>query len=1178
MDNSFGIILILLVLWKANAFDIEINPSRDIYGVKYNHVYLLCEVKNAGSSKVTVSFAVNGKVLLRPPPYPLNWKRGKILMIRPLFVGRSDGFYECIANDTTGKSIRKGFRLTVKEEADLPYGFPKTPVPLQPLYLTEGDTAVLPCAATGSPKPTVRWFQSHFPIEFTDPRMKVLPDNSLQIVNLTMRSMGLFECEMSNSVGRRMSQRVGIFVKRKKKIKISPTLTRTQKDVTIDPESDVTLSCEATGTPKPVFSWYKNGRLQAGGTDGHLFLMGVIRSANYTCQARNGAAKDAESTSQLIVRPKPLTPSRPKFVGHTVSSITITWAKNDLEIYPITGYIIRYKIKGTFTWKEQAVKLPQMQFTYGGLRPYTFCEFQVIAVNNAGHSRPGRVAYFVSKEALPETPVINLLGKGVSDDSFNATWNAPLIPNGRIRRYRVYYTVDRNEPLSRWSLVYAGRTWKIIRRLEEHQVYYFKIQVVGYAGVGPMSTEVGIAKTQAGVPGQITYVRTTTIDSQSIAVSWKNPVYLGNGLDGYQVNYKDSGSWKKQPVEFGQNRTVLSGLSPYTTYTFTVSAKSFSGLGPPSEPIQARTLEDKPSGPPQGSRARPRSSTSIEVFWQPPLARLQNGKITGYNIRYTHIRTGTPKILSVDGSRRSAMLTGLRKFTKYTIWVTSTNSKGEGPPSNKFELFTDEDVPEGAPKDIRVQALNHSAISVRWKEPTEKSGRIRGYFVYYLHVQDDFQIFRHKTLPDFYDADNSQARHAVVSKKVQPSTTYRITVAAYTLKGDGARSRAVYVKTPKLLPPAPVIRRAVLVRPPQSTSVRLSWKPEIPGVMRYRIVYGKALSKFDNLADERSVFVRVSRRTKIFNNLDYGVWYCFKVSQETSVDWSSESRVWIKTPEGKPKGAPLGVKAITGSATSIKVSWASPDPWLRHGKIIKYVVKYKKVTGGEERSKELLISSPNTRLAIVVNGLQVNTRYSFRVSAFTKVGDGPYSVTVTSQTDNQDLPVVKSISIEQLTGTTVLIKWDPPAKQPGFTIIGYKVTVAGSKSYQDQTKATKTIKSSDEKVIKSPLSSAYFDTLKPFLFYTVSITIETSSGTGERNAKQFKTPSFAPPKAEPPRGVQTIDNKKISVILSPSSEINGPISFYHLCVVDYGQSRNKVDADKKKAAKVARQQQSIRDC
>lgn len=67
-------------------------------------------------------------------------------------------------------------------------------------------------------------------------------------------------------------------------------------------------------------------------------------------------------------------------------------------------------------------------------------------------------------------------------------------------------------------------------------------------------------------------------------------------------------------------------------------------------------------------------------------------------------------------------------------------------------------VPEGAPRDIRVQALNDSAISVSWKEPTEKSGRIRGYFVYYLNVKDNHELYPHKTLPDFYDAHNSQAR------------------------------------------------------------------------------------------------------------------------------------------------------------------------------------------------------------------------------------------------------------------------------------------------------------------------------------------------------------------------------------------------------------------------------------
>ena len=99
----------------------------------------------------------------------------------------------------------------------------------------------------------------------------------------------------------------------------------------------------------------------------------------------------------------------------------------------------------------------------------------------------------------------------------------------------------------------------------------------------------------------------------------------------------------------------------------------------------------EPSGPPQGYRARPRSSTSIEVFWNPPSRKLQNGVITGFNIMYTPVRDETPSVLSVDGTRRSAMLTGLRKFTKYTIWVSSKTAVGEGPPSNKFELFTDED-------------------------------------------------------------------------------------------------------------------------------------------------------------------------------------------------------------------------------------------------------------------------------------------------------------------------------------------------------------------------------------------------------------------------------------------------------------------------------------------------------
>lgn len=39
-----------------------------------------------------------------------------------------------------------------------------------------------------------------------------------------------------------------------------------------------------------------------------------------------------------------------------------------------------------------------MEFTYDGLRPFSICEFQVIAVNNAGQSRPGRTRLFHTDE------------------------------------------------------------------------------------------------------------------------------------------------------------------------------------------------------------------------------------------------------------------------------------------------------------------------------------------------------------------------------------------------------------------------------------------------------------------------------------------------------------------------------------------------------------------------------------------------------------------------------------------------------------------------------------------------------------------------------------------------------------------------------------------------------------
>ena len=69
------------------------------------------------------------------------------------------------------------------------------------------------CAATGNPQPQIKWFVSNRPLNLSHPRVSLLSDGSVKIVNVTRTGMGLFECEASNSIGSRVSRRAGIFVK-----------------------------------------------------------------------------------------------------------------------------------------------------------------------------------------------------------------------------------------------------------------------------------------------------------------------------------------------------------------------------------------------------------------------------------------------------------------------------------------------------------------------------------------------------------------------------------------------------------------------------------------------------------------------------------------------------------------------------------------------------------------------------------------------------------------------------------------------------------------------------------------------------------------------------------------------------------------------------------------------------
>ena len=99
----------------------------------------------------------------------------------------------------------------------------------------------------------------------------------------------------------------------------------------------------------------------------------------------------------------------------------------------------------------------------------------------------------------------------------------------------------------------------------------------------------------------------------------------------------------------------------------------------------------EPNAPPENVRGRNTSSTSILVQWDDVSQRDQNGIILSYTVTYKTLPGGTPTTEVVHTPTKQVTLTGLKKYTNYSITVFASTVKGDGNVSEPIIVITDED-------------------------------------------------------------------------------------------------------------------------------------------------------------------------------------------------------------------------------------------------------------------------------------------------------------------------------------------------------------------------------------------------------------------------------------------------------------------------------------------------------
>ncbi|KFO28580.1 Hemicentin-1 [Fukomys damarensis] len=230
------------------------------------------------------------------------------------------GAYHCMASSEGGSAAVPVF-LTVQVLPTIQHG-------QQILSTIEGIPIMLPCKASGIPKPSIVWTKKGELIPTGSPKFSAAADGSLYVVSPGGEQSGEYVCTATNAAG---------YAKRKVQLTVyvrprifGEHLGLTQDkpvEISVLAGEEVTLPCEVKSLPPPIITWAKEAQLISPLSPRHMFLPSgsmkitetrISDSGMYLCVATNIAGNVTQSVKLSVYVP-PKLQHGPKHVKVQVS-------------------------------------------------------------------------------------------------------------------------------------------------------------------------------------------------------------------------------------------------------------------------------------------------------------------------------------------------------------------------------------------------------------------------------------------------------------------------------------------------------------------------------------------------------------------------------------------------------------------------------------------------------------------------------------------------------------------------------------------------------------------------------------------------------------------------------------------------------------------------------------------
>ncbi|XP_071170890.1 receptor-type tyrosine-protein phosphatase S-like isoform X21 [Mytilus edulis] len=871
---------------------------------------------------------------------------------------------------------------------------------LRNMSVAEEQTISFVCKASGSPMPKFTWYRDNKRIKAVNRQryeIKPMPHGSVLRIEpvKARRDSGKFTCEAENDYGDKVqtSAFLHVYPVDQKDIPQGyPRITVNPKLKSIEKGRNAIMKCEAEApgiyNQEPIqIEWFKD-KIPVDLTDprltkvdpGYLQIHNSMESdhGRYECVASNSKGVAYSFAAMLYVKVRRVPPH-------------FTMPPKNVEISPYTNVNLTCVAVGS--------PMPKVKFRAGPIEltpedeehigTNTLVLINVTESKNytcVASSELGNIEHVVQvKVKAPGTPPKNVRAVALSPLTVLVKWDEPAKPNGIIKGYKIFYTLEPDLPITLWTtldvpLPQANQRQATITELKPNKTYSLCVLAYSTLGEGPIS-DLEQVMTKPGVPGQPRNLHANEKGPNRIEVIWSPPDDYQH-IQSYVLYYNDSTARQAAHVVIQPptNNYLLEELIPDTIYHIQVSATSMTGEGPKSTIIQMKTPQFVP-GEPKSVKVDVVNSTCLFVEWKPPVSRRRNGIIRGYYVYFIPLDDndnpkGQEKYYDTkDGSIVEAVITELDPNTFYRITVAGYTRKGDGERSEERKIKTSGPVPS-EPRNFDVELVNaeNPSVSLTWQKPAHVPGTLKHFKVSWGRKGE---LIYTKTL--------SYSRYSFGTDKLDKGATYEFRVQAVNENGVGHRA----VKTldiPDGVPPAP---QNVVVSRTSWKTIQVTWnEPKVP-VSGYRVSY----NQFD------------VENLESWPSIDIGP---YTVAEITGLEKQSYAiRVAAKSLDGRFGNASAAVLAnvptrperddiVTNfrvtlrTSTTINLAWDPPKQIGINNYLLEIAgMKFHRVKGQVNQQKEppiQPINIPGQSTTFVVPNLKPKARYTFNITSLFRNG------------------------------------------------------------------------------------------------------------------------------------------------------------------------------------------------